>query len=215
MASPEWPSWWDLSEQIMKLWVTAEQSESASTGITLRKQLLKHWKKKFTTLLQFALLWEKKEHIKDVSLFYVVTSLTARIFTLALITSHSELFNNFLDCCSVSEFFHYTHHFHSVEVCSDQISGSVVSDSLQPRESQHARPPYPSPTPGVHSDSSPSSLRCHPAISSSVVPFSSCPQSLPASESFPMSQLFASGGQGIGTSASASVFQWIFRTDLL
>ena len=72
-----------------------------------------------------------------------------------------------------------------------QFSCSVVSDSLRAHESQHARPPCPSPTPGVHSDSRPSSQWCHPAISSSVVPFSSCPQSLPASESFPMSQLFA------------------------
>jgi len=77
------------------------------------------------------------------------------------------------------------------EIRSDQISRSVVSDSLRPHESQHARPPCPPPTPGVHSDSRPSSQWCHPAISSSVVPFSSCPQSLPASESFPMSQLFA------------------------
>ena len=76
-----------------------------------------------------------------------------------------------------------------------QFSRSVVSDSLWPHEPQHARPPCPSPTPGVHSDSCPSSQWCHPAISSSVVPFSSCPQSLPASESFPMSQLFAWGGQ--------------------
>ena len=60
---------------------------------------------------------KKGEHIKVVSLFYVVTSLTARIFTLAVITSHSEIFNNFPDCCSVSEFFRYTYHFHSVEVC--------------------------------------------------------------------------------------------------
>ena len=73
---------------------------------------------------------------------------------------------------------------------SDQISRSVVSDSLQPHESQHARPPRRTPTPGVHPDSCPSSQRWHPAISSSVIPFSSCPQSLPASESFPMSQLF-------------------------
>ena len=80
-----------------------------------------------------------------------------------------------------------------VQLRSDQISRSVVSDSLWPHESQHARPPCPSPTPGVHSDSRPSSQWCHPAISSSV-PFSSCPQSLPASESFPMSQLFAWGG---------------------
>ena len=71
--------------------------------------------------------------------------------------------------------------------------------------SQHARPPCPSPTPGVHSNSCPSSQRCHPAISSSVIPFSSCPQSLPASGSFPMSQLFAWSGQNIGVSALASV----------
>ena len=80
-------------------------------------------------------------------------------------------------------------------VSSVQFSHSVVSDSLRPHESQHARPPCPSPAPGAHSDSRPSSHRCHPAISSSVVPFSSCSQSLPASESFPMSQLSASGGQ--------------------
>ena len=81
---------------------------------------------------------------------------------------------------------------------------SVMSDSLRPHESQHARPPCPSPTPEVHSDSHPSSQWCHPAISSSVIPFSSCPQSLPASESFPMSQLFAWGGQSTGVSALAS-----------
>ena len=79
-------------------------------------------------------------------------------------------------------------HFSSV-----QFSRSVVSSSLRPHESQHARPLCPSPTPWVHSDSRPSSPWCHPAISSSVVPFSSCPQSLPASESFPMSQLSAWG----------------------
>ena len=88
---------------------------------------------------------------------------------------------------------------------SVQLSRSVVSDSLQPHESQHARPPCPSPTPGVHSDSCPSSQWCHPAISSSVIPFSSCPQSLPASKSFPISQLFAWGGQSTGVSALASV----------
>ena len=88
---------------------------------------------------------------------------------------------------------------------SVQFSHSVVSDSLRPHESQHVRPPCPSPSPGVHSDSCPSSPWCHSAISSSVVPFSSCPQSLPASESFPMSQLFAWGAQSTGVSASASV----------
>ena len=85
-----------------------------------------------------------------------------------------------------------------------QISRSVMSDSLRPHELQHTRPPCPSPTPGVHPKSCPSSRWCHPAVSSSVVPFSFCPQSLPASGSFPMSQLFASGGQSIGVSALAS-----------
>ena len=80
-----------------------------------------------------------------------------------------------------------------------------MSNSLQPHESQHARPPCPSPTPVVHPNSCPSSRWCHQAISSSVVPFSSCPQSLPASGSFPMSQLFAWGGQSTGVSASTSV----------
>ena len=87
---------------------------------------------------------------------------------------------------------------------SVQFSRSVMSDSLRPHESQHARPPCPSPTPGVHSVSRPSSQWCHPSISSSVVPFSSCPQSLPAWKSFPMSQLFAWCGQSTGVSASAS-----------
>ena len=87
---------------------------------------------------------------------------------------------------------------------SDQISRSVMSDSLRPHESQHARPPCPPQTPGVHSDSSPSSQWCHPAISSSVVPFSSCPQSLLTSESFPTSQLFARGGESTEVSALAS-----------
>ena len=88
---------------------------------------------------------------------------------------------------------------------SVQFIHVVVSDSLRPHELQHARPPCPSPTPGVHSNSRPSSRRCHPAISSSGVPFSSCPQSFPALESFPMSQLFTSGGQSTGVSALASV----------
>ena len=88
---------------------------------------------------------------------------------------------------------------------SVQFSHSVVSDSLRPLELQHARPPCPSPTPGVHPNSCPSSQWCHPAISSSAVPFSSCPQSLPASESFPMSQCFTSGGQSTGVLALFSM----------
>ena len=90
-------------------------------------------------------------------------------------------------------------------VSSVQFSHSVVSDSLRPHELQHSRPPCPSLTPGVHPDSCPLSRWCHPVIPSSVIPFSSCPQSLPASRSFPMSQLFAWGGQSIGVSALASV----------
>ena len=89
-------------------------------------------------------------------------------------------------------------------VSSVQFSHSVVFDSLRPHELQHARPPCPSPTPGIHSDSRPSSQWCHPAISSFVVPFSSYLQSLPTSESFPMSQLFAWGCQSTGVSALAS-----------
>ena len=88
---------------------------------------------------------------------------------------------------------------------SVQFSRSVMSNSLQPHEPQHSRPPYPSPTPGVHPNPCPLSQWCHPGISSSVVPFSSCPQSFPASGSFPMSHLFASGGRSIGVSASTSV----------
>ena len=88
---------------------------------------------------------------------------------------------------------------------SVQFSSSVVSESLRPHELQHARSPCPSPTPGVYPNSCPSSQWYHPTISSSVVPFSSHPQSFSASESFQMSQLFASGGQSIGVSASTSV----------
>ena len=98
---------------------------------------------------------------------------------------------------------------------SVQFSHSVVSDSLRPHESQHTRPPCPSPTPRVYSNSCASSRWCHPATSYFVVPYSSCSQSLPASGSFPMSQLFAGGGQSIGVSALASVLQWTPRTGLL
>ena len=107
---------------------------------------------------------------------------------------------NQLDLMSTKEGFQRTSHFSSV-----QFSRSVVSDSLRPHESQQARPPFPSRTPRVYSTSCPSSRWCHPAISSSVVPFSSCPQSLPASGSFPMSQHFPWGGESIAVSASTSV----------
>ena len=99
-----------------------------------------------------------------------------------------------------SSTFKVTSDFHCVQFSS--VAQSCPTP--RPHESQHARPPCPLPTPGVHSDSGPWSQWCHPAISSSVVPFSSCPQSPPASESFPMSQLFAWGGQSTGVSALAS-----------
>ena len=86
-----------------------------------------------------------------------------------------------------------------------QFRGSVMSDSLQPHGLQYARPLCPSPTPGVYSNSCPLSRRCHPTVSSSVIPFSTCLQSYPVSGSFQMSQLFASGGQSIGVSVSTSV----------
>ena len=89
--------------------------------------------------------------------------------------------------------------------CSVQFSCSVISDSLQPHELQHTRPPCPSPTPGVYPNSCPLSRWCHLTISSSVVPFFSCLQSFPTSGSFQMSQLFTSGGQNTGVSASTSV----------
>ena len=92
-----------------------------------------------------------------------------------------------------------------IQFSSVQFSHSVMSNSLQPHGLQHARPPCPSPTPEVYSNSCPLSQCCHPTISSYVIPFSSCLQSFPASGSFPMSQFFSSGGQSIGVSASTSV----------
>ena len=100
-------------------------------------------------------------------------------------------------CCFLSNF--------NMNQLSVQFSRSVVSDSLQPHESQHARPPCPSPTPRIYSNSCPLSQWCHPTISSSVVPFSSHPQSFPASRSFPMSQFFTSDRQSFGVWASVSV----------
>ena len=103
------------------------------------------------------------------------------------------------ECCTLFFNLIITH------ISSVHFSHSVLSDSLQPHEPQHARPPSPSPTPGVYPNSCPLSWWLHPTISPSVIPFSSCPQSFPASGSFQMSQLFASDGQSIGVSASISV----------
>ena len=111
------------------------------------------------------------------------------------------------DIITYSDMSLFTKHslFFSFSYCSVQFSRSVVSNSLRSHESQHARPPCPSPTLGVYSNSCPSSRWCHPANSSSVIPFSSCLWSFPASGSFQMSQLFTWGGQSIGVSASESV----------
>ena len=117
---------------------------------------------------------------------------TAAIFTIAKIWKQPQ--------CSLTDIW-----INKYSISSIQFTHSVVSDSPRPHESQHTRPPCPSPTPRVHSNSCPSSQWCHPAISSSVIPFSSCPQSPPALESFTMSQLFTWGGQSIGVSALASV----------
>ena len=113
----------------------------------------------------------------------------------------SGLLPCFLPCLTMG----WTHWFQWPFSSSVQLSHSVMSDSLRPHEPQHARPPCPSPTPRVHPNPCPLSWWYHPTISSSVIPFSSCPQSFPASGSFPMSQLFASHGQSIGISASTSV----------
>ena len=121
------------------------------------------------------------------------------LYLFVFLQSAYHLNNNFESLSNTQTF-----PFSLIQFNSVQFSRSVMSDYLRPHESQHARLPCPSPTQGVYSNSCPSSQRCHPAISSSVVPFSSCPQSLPASESFPMNQLFTRGGQSIGVSALAS-----------
>ena len=102
----------------------------------------------------------------------------------------------------------------SMGISSVQFSHSVVSDSLRPHEPQHARPPCPSPTPRVHPNPCPLSQWCHPTISSSVVPFSSCPQSFPESGSFQMSKFFTSSGQVLEFQLQHQSFQWILRPDL-
>ena len=127
-----------------------------------------------------------------------ITVLTASAFRAGLSLSQVG------DLYTLSLSFIHFSFFHSL-FSSVQFIRSVMSDSLWPHALQHARPPCPSPTPRVYSNSCPSSQWCHPAISSSVVPFSSCSQSLPASGSFPMSQLFTWGDQSIGVLASTSV----------
>ena len=144
----------------------------------------------------------KKKYCFIALLLYLLYSVD-----LELICNISEVwqmskYHLFFTQTSVSRHLGCFHIFSSVH-----FNRSVMSDSLRPHELPHATPPCPSPTPRVHPNPCPLSQWCHPTISSSVVPFSSCPQSFPASGSFPMSQLFTSGGQSIGVSASASVLQ--------
>ena len=115
-------------------------------------------------------------------------------------------------CCTIPVIWHPTKGKTSRSVL---FSRSVMSYSLQTHGLQHTRTPYPSPPPRTYSNSCSPSQWCHPAISSSVIPFSSCLQTFLASESFPVTQFFASGDQSIGVSASAWVLQWIFTTDFL
>ena len=126
-----------------------------------------------------------------------------RYIILISVISSSVIDPLIIICYSVFFFLNFVLKAIFCDISISQFSHSVVSNSLRPHEPQHARLPYPSPTPGVYPN--PWSRWCHPVISSSVIPFSSCPQSFSASESFPMSQLFASGSQNIGVSASTSV----------
>ena len=147
-------------------------------------------------MFSFLLLWAPRD--QELSIIYQDM---ARAGTIPLWGTFGAPKYLFIFASIISDFL--TSFFNTSQYLIFQFSRSVVSDSLWPHESQHTRPPCPSPTPGVHSDSHPSSQWCHPAISSSVS-FSSCPQSLPASESFPMSQPFTWGGQSTGISALAS-----------
>ena len=135
----------------------------------------------------------RKPELKETRVHTIYTAL----FTTARTWKHAR-------CPLADECIRKQWHIYTMEY-SVQFSHSVVSDSLRPHELQHTRPPCLSPTPGVHPNSCPLSRWCHPAILSSVIPFSSCSQFLPASESFPMSQLSTWGGQSIGVSALASI----------
>ena len=131
-------------------------------------------------------------------------SYTSLNFNLCIFSRESSLKSTEI-CTSSTHPSSYLSHLSVLTIQSVQFSRSVVSDSSRPHGPQHARPPYPSPTPRVYPNSCAMSRWCHPTISSSVVPFSSCLQSFPASGSFQMSQLFTSGSQSIGASASISV----------
>ena len=139
------------------------------------------------SVLNYIVIWNT-DGSHHCQILYLWICLLAKIYLGPQSQNSGHLHDHSQTCQSVREFSH-----------------SVVSDSLWPHGPQHPRPPCPSPTPGVYANSCPSSRWCHPTISSFVVPFSSCLQSFPASGSFQISQLFTSGGQNIGVSASTSV----------
>ena len=151
-----------------------------STNINIRYLIL--------NISQFTWTWNS---FRLISLIFGIIWFVSAYFFFKVSSIRAHLQTNLSNIIQKNKHTHW-------DISSVQFSRSVVSDSLWPHESHHARPPCPSPTPRVHSESCPLSQWCHPAISSSVVPFSSCPQSLPASESFPMSQLFTWGGQSSG-----------------
>ena len=148
-------------------------------------------------LFSYPLKWQNILGFVFIFLFFEI--MKTRDFSKALGLLHFDR-----ECWGWVSSKNYNSRFYTPQFSTVQFSRSVMSNSLRPHELQHARPPCPSPTPRDHSNSHPSSQWCHPPISSSVVPFSSCPQSLLASESFPVNQLFAWGGQSIGVSAFAS-----------
>ena len=187
-----WPKYWSFSFSISPSdWIFRTDFILGWTGcISLQSKglssLLKHHSSKASILQGSAFLIVQLSHT------YMTTGETTALTRWTFVSKVMSL--------GLGIFIWLSRGFSSV-----QFSRSVVSDSLRPHELQHARPPCPSATLEVHPNSCPSSRWYHPAISFSVIPFSSCPQFLPASESFPMSQLFTWGGQSIGVSALASV----------
>ena len=160
-------------------------------------------------LSKYGTVWRTWEGIHGPSLSEQNTwHMTLFLFSTVLLSAKIKYSTNFFGFTTSWQYLHWTVMKLRLWIFlhySVQFSRSVMSDSLQPHEPQHARPSCPSPTPGVHPNPCPLSRWCHSTISSSVIPFSSCPQSLPASGSFPVSQFFTSGGQSTGVSASASV----------
>ena len=139
---------------------------------------------------------EMKQHLRDIALSHITSPSRARLGVHPALPNLIPSLQGSVNTADMRNSFQFSH--------------SVVSNSLWPYKPQHARPPCPSPTPRVHPNPWPSSWWCHPTISSSAIPFSSCPQSFPASGSFPKSQLFVSGGQSTGVSASTSVLPKCF-----